>query len=422
MDEPFFNFQINTIMNKSTKKKIILLYSGGLDTSVLLTWIQEHYQADVITVTVDLGQTKDSFTAIKHKALSLGALKAYIIDAKKEFAEQYLAPAIKANALYQGIYPLSTALGRPLLAKIAVDIAHQEQTTLIAHGCTGKGNDQVRLEISAKSIDPHIQCIAPVREWNMGRDEEITYAKDHNIPIPVTVDSPYSIDDNMWGKSTEGGIIEHPDQPIPQAEVTHWVTLPEEAPDTPQEITIGFQQGVPTALNGQPMHLVQLITELNAIAAAHGVGIIEHIEDRIVGIKVRDYYECPAATVLLLAHQKLQHYVSTIHENSFASIIQDKWAYLVYAGLWYEPLLQHLNAFITAANNKVTGDVTVKLYKGSATVISRTSPYALYDTHHATFMADHTLDQKDAVGFIKHWGLQTILAQQINQHNHHDHD
>ncbi len=409
-------------MNNTTKKKIILLYSGGLDTSVLLTWLQEHYQADVVTVTVDLGQAKDDFAAIKQKALSLGAAQAYVIDAKKEFAEQYLAPAIKANALYQGVYPLSTALGRPLLAKIAVDIAHQEKTNLIAHGCTGKGNDQVRLEISATAIDPQIQCIAPVREWNMGRDEEIAYASEHHIPIPVTADSPYSIDDNMWGKSTEGGIIEHPDQPIPQAEITRWITLPENAPNTPCEVTLHFQQGLPTALNGQGMDLVQLITELNTLAAAHGIGIIEHIEDRIVGIKVRDYYECPAATVLLLAHQKLQHYVSTIHENSFASIIQDKWAYLVYAGLWYEPLLQHLNAFITAANKKVTGDVTVKLYKGSATVISRTSPYALYDTHHATFMADHTLDQKDAVGFIKHWGLQTILAQQINQHNHHDHD
>ncbi len=401
--------------NKIQKQRVVLLYSGGLDTSVMLKWIQEEYNAEIIALTIDVGQVEDDFNAIKQKALNLGAAKAYVIDAKKEFAEQYIAPGIKANGLYQRVYPLSTSLARPLMAKIAVQIAKQEKTNIIAHGCTGKGNDQVRLEVSAKALDPHVEFIAPVRQWNMGRDEEIAYATKHNIPIPVSLKSPYSIDDNMWGKSTEGGIIENPEQPIPEKEVTKWVTRPEQAPDKAAHITISFTGGLPTALNSQKVPLITLIEKLNRLAATHGVGIIEHIEDRIVGIKIRDYYECPAAMVLIPAHKDLERYVSTIHENSFKEMIDSKWAYLVYAGLWYEPLLDNLNAYIENVNSKVTGEVTVKLYKGSATTVARKSPYGLYDKHHATFMTDEEFHQDDAIGFIKYWGLQSVLSHQIKQ-------
>ncbi len=402
--------------NKSlTKKKVILLYSGGLDTSVMLKWIQEKYHAEIIAVTIDIGQVKDDFIAIKQKALMLGAKKAYVIDAKKEFAETYIAPSIQANGLYQGKYPLSTSLGRPLMSKIAVEIAAKEKTKYIAHGCTGKGNDQVRLEVSAHAINPDIKFIAPVRQWNMGRDEEIEYAKKHGIPISVTLESPYSIDDNMWGKSTEGGVIEDPSLQIPEQEVATWVTPPELAPDTPEYITLQFENGIPVALNNKKFPLVDIIEKLNAIAAHHGVGIIEHVEDRIVGIKVRDYYECPAAVVIINAHKDLERYVATIHENDYKEAIDKKWAYLVYAGLWYEPLLTNLNAFISTMNKKVAGNVTVKLFKGNATVVARDSDNALYDRHHATFMSDDHFVQEDAVGFIKHWGLQTVLSNQILQ-------
>jgi len=409
--------KITNKIDKTEKKKVVLLYSGGLDTSVILKWIQDKYNADIIALTIDVGQAKDDFNAIKKKALKLGAKKAYIIDVKKEFAEKYIAPSIKANGLYQGVYPLSTSLGRPLMSKIAVDIAKKEKTEYIAHGCTGKGNDQVRLEVSAQALNPKIKVIAPVREWNMGRDEEIAYAKKNKIPISVTLKSPYSIDDNMWGKSTEGGVIEEPDKIIPEKDVVKWVNRPEKAPNKPQYIALTFKNGIPVALNKKKMPLDQLIIKLNDYGVKHGIGIIEHIEDRIVGIKIRDFYECPAAMIIIPAHKDLERYVSTIHENSFKEIVEQKWAYLVYAGLWYEPLLQDLNAYINKINEKVDGEVKIKLYKGTAKVVARKSPYALYDKQIATFMADGHFCQEDAVGFIKFWGLQSVLSNQIKNHN-----
>ena len=313
-------------------KKIILMYSGGLDTSVILKWLQQNKNAEIIALTVDLGQAKDNYPAIKKKALKLGAKKAYIIDAKKEFADNYIAPSIKANGMYQGAYPLSTALGRPLISKHAVEIAHKENTNIIAHGCTGKGNDQIRLEVSASVLDPKMKFIAPVREWNMGRDQELDFAKKNNIPISVSSKSPYSIDDNMWGKSTEGGIIEDPEQQIPIDKIINWVTPIEKAKDKAEFVNLKFVNGIPVSLNDETLGLSELITKLDKIGCQHGIGIIEHIEDRVIGIKIRDLYECPAAMIIMKAHQDLESYVSTIYENQFKKVVDEKWAYLVYAG------------------------------------------------------------------------------------------
>lgn len=394
-------------------KKIILMYSGGLDTSVILKWLQQNHDAEIITLTVDLGQAKDNYSAIKKKALKLGAKKAYIIDAKKEFANSYIAKSIKANGLYQGAYPLSTALGRPLISKYAVEIAHKEGTNIIAHGCTGKGNDQIRLEVSASVLDPKMKFIAPVREWNMGRDQELVFAKKNNIPISVSSKSPYSIDDNMWGKSTEGGVIENPEQQIPINKIINWVTPIEKAKDKAEYINLKFVNGIPVSLNNENLELSELITKLDKIGCQNGVGIIEHIEDRVIGIKIRDLYECPAAMIILKAHQDLESYVSTIYENQFKKTIDKEWAYLVYAGFWYEPLLKNLNQFIEQQNKKVEGEVKLKLYKGNITVVSRKSKYGLIDQKLSTFMYESEFDQKDAVGFIKNWGTPSILSNNL---------
>ncbi len=396
-------------------KKIILMYSGGLDTSVILKWLQQNYQAEIITLTMDLGQTKDDFQVIKKKALMLGAKKSYVIDAKKEFAKNYISKSIKANGLYQDKYPLSTALGRPLISKYAVEIAHKEKTKFIAHGCTGKGNDQIRLEVSANVLDPKIKFIAPVREWNMGRDQEIQFAKQNNIPISVTSKSPYSVDDNMWGKSTEGGIIEDPEKQIPLDKIINWVKPIEKASKKPKYIKLKFVNGLPIALDGKNCALDKMIEKLNNIGSQHGIGIIEHIEDRVIGIKIRDLYECPGAMIILKAHQDLESYVSTIYENQFKKTIDQKWAYLVYAGFWYEPLLDNLNQFIEKQNHKVEGEVVLKLYKGNVNVVSRKSKYGMVDKKLATFMSGDYFDQKDAVGFIKNWGLQSILSNKLKK-------
>ncbi|XOU94701.1 MAG: argininosuccinate synthase [Candidatus Kerfeldbacteria bacterium] len=394
-------------------KKIILMYSGGLDTSVILKWLQQNHQAEIITLTADLGQAKDNYPAIKKKALKLGAKKAYVVDGKKEFANNYIVKSIKANGLYQGAYPLSTALGRPLISKYAVEIAHKEKTNIIAHGCTGKGNDQIRLEVSASVLDPKMKFIAPVREWNMGRDQELVFAKKNKIPISVSSKSPYSIDDNMWGKSTEGGIIEDPEQQIPINKIINWVTPIEKAKDKAELVNLKFVNGIPVSLNGETLGLSELIVKLDKIGCQHGIGIIEHIEDRVIGIKIRDLYECPAAMIILKAHQDLESYVSTIYENQFKKIIDQQWAYLVYAGFWYEPLLENLNKFIEEQNKKVEGEVKLKLYKGNITVVSRKSKYGLIDQKLSTFMYESEFDQKDAVGFIKNWGTPSILSNNL---------
>jgi argininosuccinate synthase len=389
-------------------KKIVLAYSGGLDTSVLLKWLQQKYDAEVITVTLDVGQ-KESLKMIGEKAESLGALKHYSIDAKEEFARNYVFPAIKANALYEGKYPVSTALSRPLIAEKLVEVAKKEGADAVAHGCTGKGNDQVRIEVSAKALAPEIEVIAPVREWNMTRDAEIEFAKKNSIPIPVDVDKPYSVDQNLWGRSIECGVLEHPDVEPPE-EVYEWTVSPEKAPDKPEYLTLRFEDGVPVALNGEEMSPVSLIEAVNNLAGKHGVGRIDHIEDRLVGIKSREIYECPAAAVIIEAHRDLEKLVLTRHEVYFKQQVDALWSNLVYTGLWMDPLRMDLDAFIDAAEKRVCGEVRVKLYKGALYIVGRSSPFSLYDLDLATYNIESTFDQSSSAGFIELWGLQTRMA------------
>ncbi len=391
----------------------VLLYSGGLDTSCMLKWIQEHYDADVISLTLNLGQSKD-FRAIEKKARDLGVKKHYTIDARKEFVEEYVFPAIKANALYQDAYPVSSSLSRPLIAKWGVKIAQREGADAIAHGCTGKGNDQVRFNVTITTLDPDMKIIAPVVEWSMTRDQAIEYAKKHGIPIPVDYDSPYSIDENLWGRSIECGVLENPDVEPPR-DVFTWTNPPEEAPDAPEYLEIEFNEGVPVSLNGDRLDGVTLISKLNKIGGVHGVGRIDHMEDRVVGLKSREVYECPAATILLKAHKDLEKMVCTRHENVFKKIVDEQWTYLVYSGLWVEPLREDLEQFINKVNEKVNGVVRVKLFKGSVQVVGRSSPYALYDKTLATYGRESTFNQQASFGFIELWGLQSRMARSISE-------
>lgn len=398
--------------------KVVLLYSGGLDTSCMLKWIQDEYQAEVIALTIDLGQQADDLEKIKEKALKLGALKAFVLDCKEEFAQEYLAKGIKANASYQGDYHLSTPMGRPLLAKKAVEIAHQEGATVIAHGATGKGNDQVRMEASILCFDPSMKIIAPVREWAMGRDEELAYAAKHDIPTAqATKGVPYSWDDNMWGVTGEGGEIEDPKQEPKLDQILQITTPPEKAPDKPEILSLEFEQGVPVALNKKKMPLPELIQELNFVAGKHGVGFTILIEDRLVGLKVRGVYESPAAEVIIKAHYNLEKIVSTQTENEFKEMIDQKWAYLCYSAKWLEPTMTHLNAYIDSMNQKVTGTVTVKLFKGRADVLSVVSPYSLFDADLATFNKNGKFNQNSSAGFIEIYSLAMKTASQV-QHPH----
>ncbi|MEM3716009.1 MAG: argininosuccinate synthase [Candidatus Bathyarchaeia archaeon] len=394
-------------------KRIVLAYSGGLDTSVLIKWLQLKYGAEVITVTLDVGQRED-LRAIEDKAYRLGVLKHYSIDAKDEFARNYVFPAIKANALYEGKYPVSTALSRPLIASKLVEVAEKERADAVAHGCTGKGNDQVRIEVSVKALNPNLKVIAPVREWNMTRDAEIDFAREHGIPIPVDKGKPYSVDQNLWGRSIECGILEYPDKEPPE-DAFEWTVPPEKAPNEPEYVNVEFEDGVPVALNGRSMEPVELIESLNSIAGRHGVGRIDHMEDRLVGIKSREVYECPAATVIIEAHKDLEKMVLTRHEVLFKQHIDAEWAYLVYAGLWMDPLREDLDAFINKTQERVKGEVKVKLFKGSALVVGRSSPYSLYDVHLATYNIDTTFDQSSSAGFIELWGLPTRVAKALKR-------
>jgi argininosuccinate synthase len=391
--------------------RVLLLYSGGLDTSVMLKWIQDEYEAEVVALTVDLGQPGEDFEVVKGKALQLGALDCHVVDAREEFALEYVLPAIKANALYGGGYPLFTALGRPLIAKLAVDKARESGCDTVAHGCTGKGNDQVRIESTVVALAPELKIIAPVRGWQMGREEEIAYAREHGIPVKGGTEvPPYSIDDNLWGRSSEGGPIEDLSEP-PRGDVFNLVADPSEAPDEPQDVTVEFERGCPVALDGQRLGLVELLEQAGEIGARHGIGIVDHIEDRIVGLKVRDLYEVPAAALILPAHKELEKLVGTIHQNTFKPQLDQHWAYLVYAGLWYEPLLADLNAFMDSVNEQVTGTVTMRLFKGSARPVARESPNSLYDPELAGFGESGGLfSQQASPGFIELWSLQSRMA------------
>lgn len=389
----------------------VLLYSGGLDTSCMLKWLQENYNTDVITVTLNVGQAKE-FKEIENKAKKLGVKKHYTIDAREEFVKEYIFKAIKANALYQDAYPISSSLSRPLIAKWGVEIAKKEGAEAIAHGCTGKGNDQVRFSITINTLAPDVKIIAPVVEWGMTREDEIAYAQEHDIPIPVTVNSPYSIDENLWGRSIECGVLEHPEVEPPY-DAYLWTAPPEKAPDKPAYVEIGFEEGIPVSVDGIRMNGVDLILKVHELGCAHGIGRIDHMEDRIVGLKSREVYECPAASILLKAHKDLEKFVCTRHENTFKKFVDEQWTNLVYTGLWVEPLREDLEAFIDRVNKKVTGIVRVKLYKGNATVVGRSSDYALYDENLATYDRKSTFNQLASFGFIELWGLQSRMAQAL---------
>ena len=346
----------------------------------------------------------------------LGALECHVVDARERFATDFVVPAIKANALYGGGYPLFTALGRPLIAELAVEYARESGCDTIAHGCTGKGNDQVRIEATVATLAPELRTIAPVRSWQMGREEEIAYAREHGIPVKGGTEvTPYSIDDNLWGRSSEGRWIEDLDH-APEDDVFQLVTRPEEAPDEAQTVTVEFERGVPVALDGERLGPVELLEAAAEIGCRHGVGIVDHIEDRIVGLKVRDIYEAPAAAILLTAHQELEKLVGTIHQNQFKPELDRKWAYLVYAGLWWEPLRTDLDAYMEAANAQVTGTIGLRLYKGSVRVVTRSSPNAVYDADLASFAESGGLfSQTASPGFIELWSLQSRLAHRIRE-------
>ncbi|WP_407272690.1 argininosuccinate synthase [Radiobacillus sp. PE A8.2] len=388
-----------------SKNKIVLAYSGGLDTSVAIKWLQDKYNYDVIAVGLDVGEGKD-LEFVKKKALDVGAIKSYTVDAKALFAEEYVLPALKANLLYEGKYPLVSALSRPLIAKVLVDIANKEGAVAVAHGCTGKGNDQVRFDVAFTALNPELKIVAPVREWKMTRDEEIKYAQENNIPIPVDLDNPYSVDQNLWGRSNECGILEDPWAEAPK-EAYELTVDPVDAPDKPEVIQITFEAGKPVSIDGKSLPLHELILELNAIAGKHGVGRIDHVENRLVGIKSREIYECPAALTLIAAHQELEALTLTREVSQFKPTIEHKLAQCVYDGLWYSPLTDGLKAFIEQTQQYVSGTVKVKLYKGHAQVIGRESANSLYDFDLATYNKEDQFDHDAALGFIKLWGLPT---------------
>ena len=383
-------------------QRVVLAYSGGLDTSVAIRWLMERGM-DVVALTVDVGQPGD-LAATKRKAESTGARKAYVVDARREFAQDFLLPALKANALYEGQYPLSTALARPLIGKHLVDVARREDATHVAHGCTGKGNDQVRFDLCTTSLAPDLQVLAPARVWNMTREEEIEYARANGIPVPATKASPYSTDENLWGRSVECGILEDPAIEPPE-EAFAWTASPLDAPDEPAYANVRFESGVPVALNGQAMDLLAIVEKLNGIAGAHGVGRIDHVESRVVGIKSREVYECPAAIVLIRAHQALEAMVLPRDVLDFKRSVEARYSLLIYDGLWFTPLREALDAFVEETQVRVTGEVSVKLFKGSANVVGRTSPLALYQHQLATYSSGDRFRQEMAEGFIYVWGL-----------------
>ncbi|MFX3674866.1 MAG: argininosuccinate synthase [Paenisporosarcina sp.] len=396
-----------------TKEKIILAYSGGLDTSVSVKWIQDKYGYDVIALCLDVGEGKD-LEAIKTKALKVGAIKAYIIDAKDLFAKEYILPALKANCLYEGKYPLSSALSRPLISKLLMEVAEKEGAKAVAHGCTGKGNDQVRFEVSIQALNPSLKVVAPVREWGMNRDEEILYANKNGIPIPVDLDNPFSIDANIWGRACEAGVLENPWAEAPEA-AFDWTNPIEKTPDEAEYVEVEFEKGVPFALNGENLPLVKLIETLNEVGGKHGVGRIDHIENRLVGIKSREVYENPAALILINCHRELEFLTLPREVTQFKTQVEQQMTKIIYEGLWYSPLKAALDGFIEETQQVVSGTIRIKLHKGNHTVVGRKSPHSLYNEELATYSKGDAFDHDAAVGFIKIWGLPTKVYAEVNK-------
>ncbi|MEI6669247.1 MAG: argininosuccinate synthase [Acidobacteriota bacterium] len=385
------------------KDVVVLAYSGGLDTSVAVPWIAEKYHADVVCVTMDLGQGKE-LESVRERALAAGAVRAHVLDVREEFAARYILPALQAGAIYEGSYPLATALGRPLIARKLVEIARIEGARSIAHGCTGKGNDQVRIDVSARALEPGIRVIAPAREWGMTRPDEIEYARTRGIPVPVTVSSPYSTDANLWGRSIECGVLEDP-WVEPPDDVYTLTRNPSACPDEAAYVELAFDRGVPVAVNGVTMALIDVIASVATIAGAHGVGRIDMVENRLVGIKSREIYEAPAAVVLHAAHRELENFVSPRDLSRLKQELALKYADLVYNGVWFSPVRDAIDAFVATIQPRVTGTIRLKLFKGVCQVVGRQSAFGLYDHGLATYDEGDKFDHTAAVGFIKLYGL-----------------
>jgi argininosuccinate synthase len=387
--------------------KVVLAFSGGLDTSVCVKYLQKNHNLDVITITVDVGQD-DDFREIEKISSSLGSIDHVYVDAKEEFVNEYVVPAIKSNALYQQNYPLATAIARPLIAKKSVEIAKKYNATSIAHGCTGKGNDQIRFDVTIKSLDPHLSIIAPIRDLNLSRDKEIDFAKENGIKISE-ISKKYSIDKNLWGRSIEGGILEDlANEPLEDA--FEYVKFNN---NSVGNIELGFEMGIPVSLDGKMEKLPYLINKLNEIAGSFGIGVIDHIEDRVIGIKSREVYEAPAALILINAHKDLEKLTLTNHELRFKAIVEEQWSWLAYSGLWLDPLLSDLNQFIEKTQERVTGKIKIKMHNGYYRVIGRDSKFSLYNNNISTYLSNSTFDQTMAKGFVELWGLQSITANSV---------
>jgi argininosuccinate synthase len=383
--------------------KVVLAYSGGLDTSVAVKWLEERYNLRVVTLTVDIGNVPD-LEAIRQKALKVGAVKALVLDARKSFIKSFVFPALQADAVYEGQYPLATALGRPLIARLLVETARKERARVIAHGCTGKGNDQVRIDVSVAALAPELKVIAPARVWDMTREQTIEYARAHDIPVPITRANPYSIDENLWGRSIECGVLEDTWNEPPQ-DVFLWTKSPEKTPARPAYLEIGFDHGIPVSLGSKKLEPVALVQRVHDLAGKHGIGRIDHVENRLVGIKSREIYEAPAAMVLLKAHQALEDLVLAKEQLRFKAKVAAEYADLIYNGLWFTSMRQDLAAYVESTQRYVTGTIKVKLFKGNCQVVGRKSPYSLYDYSLATYDKGDAFDQGASPGFIHIWGL-----------------
>jgi argininosuccinate synthase len=392
-------------------QRIVLAYSGGLDTSVAIRWLAERYGAEVITLTVDLGQGRD-VQQVAERARRIGAVAAEVVDARDMFIKYFVFPALQAGALYEGQYPLATALARPLIAYLLVQTAHKYGADAVAHGCTGKGNDQVRFDLAVQTLDPRLQVIAPIREWSMTRDQELAYAAERGIEVPVTAAKPYSVDANLWGRSIEAGVLEDPATEPPE-DVFEWTVPIEATPAEPAVVRIGFESGVPVALDGERLDGLTLISRLNELAGRHGVGRIDHVESRLVGIKSREVYEAPAATVLHEAHRHLEHLTLTHDALRFKQLVASEYADLIYNGKWFSALHQDLMAFVQSNQRYVTGEVTLRLHRGTCRLVGRSSPYSLYSRELATYETGDAFDHRAAVGFIRLYGLPVVQQARV---------